>query len=138
MAYNLTVYVNGTVAESRILTLVGKQHSPTNKRTYTFDWNITDLDYGFYTITANITDQDPDLDGDPNNDNYVFGTPTMIRIPGDADGDGDVDSYDFYLFSGKYGLDTDDVGFDRHSDMDGDGDVDSYDFYVFSGKYGQP
>jgi len=137
MGYNLTVYVNGTVAESRILTLVGKQHSPTNKRTYTFDWDITGLDYGNYPITANITDQDPDLDDTPNNDNYVFGTPTTIRIPGDTDGDADVDSYDFYQFSGKYGLDKDDVGFDRYADIDGDADVDSYDFYLFSGKYGQ-
>jgi hypothetical protein len=137
MAYNLTIYVNGTIAESRVLTLVGKKHGAANKRTETFEWNITGLDYGTYPITANITDQDPDLDDDPNNDDYVFGTPTTIRIPGDTDGDADVDSYDFYQFSGKYGLDKDDMGFDRYADIDGDGDVDSYDFYLFSGKYGQ-
>jgi len=136
MLYNLTIYINETIAETRMLTLVGKMHSPDNKATYTFDWNITGLSWGVYYINACITEQDPDLDDNPNNDYYAFGTPTTIRIPGDTNGDGAVDSGDFYNFQGKYGYDTDDPGFDRFADIDGDGVVGSGDFYVFQGKYG--
>ena len=55
-------------------------------------------------------------------------------IPGDIDGDGDVDPDDFYLFSGAYGTSP---ASDPRCDLDGDGDVDPDDFYIFSGNYGK-
>jgi len=60
-----------------------------------------------------------------------------VTILGDIDGDGDVDSYDFYLFYGAYGTSVGDPAYIPEADLDDDGDVDSYDFYLFSGKYGQ-
>jgi hypothetical protein len=56
---------------------------------------------------------------------------------GDMDGDGDVDSFDFYIFSGAYGTSVGDPVYNPEADLDGDGDVDSYDFYIFSGNYGK-
>jgi len=56
---------------------------------------------------------------------------------GDIDDDGDVDSYDFYLFSGAYGTDVGDQYYIPDADFDNDGDVDSFDFYIFSGAYGK-
>jgi hypothetical protein len=136
MTYNLTIYVNGAVNEWRVLTLVGKQHSPDNKRTYTFDFNVTGASWGKYYMTANITDQDPALDANTGNDNYIFGTPTTVRIPGDTEGDADVDPDDFNLFAAKYGTNKDQTQYALEVDLDGDGDVDPDDFNKFTAKYG--
>jgi len=136
MSYKMTIYVGGTVNEWRVLTLVGKLHTPGNKRTYTFDWNVTGASWGKYSISANITDHDPALDADSGNDNYLFGTPTTVRITGDTDGDADVDPDDFNLFAAKYGTNKNQAQYWLETDMDGDGDVDPDDFNKFSAKYG--
>ena len=56
------------------------------------------------------------------------------RLPGDIDGDGDVDPDDFYIFAGAYGTSPPS---NPLCDLDGDGDVDPADFYIFSGNYGK-
>jgi hypothetical protein len=135
MSYTMTIYINGVAHESRVLTLVGKQHSPDNKRTYTFDFNVTGLSYGTYSISANITQQDPPLDADSTNDNFMFGSPTTVRIPGDTNGDANVNPTDWNLFAGLYGLTMDHPQFDIAVDLDADGDVDPDDFNKFTAKY---
>jgi len=60
----------------------------------------------------------------------------LDSLAGDLDRDGDVDSYDFYLFAGAYGSREGDDNFDMRADLDMDGKVDSYDFYLFAGNYG--
>ena len=134
MSYNMSVYVDQVRIGTEILTLVGKQHSPLNRRLYTFDWDYTGKAWGEYIVTANITDADP-LDNDSTNDDFVFGEPSTIRIPGDHDGNAKVEFADFIPFCGNYGDKTIDSG-NVASDIDGDGDVDFSDFIVFCGKYG--
>ena len=58
-------------------------------------------------------------------------------IPGDVDGDGDVDRYDFGSFAGAYGSIAGDSNYDIECDLDKDGDVDRYDFGTFAGNYGR-
>jgi hypothetical protein len=58
-------------------------------------------------------------------------------IPGDFDGDGDVDRYDFGTLAGAYGSKVGDSNWNAVCDLDGDGDVDRYDFGTFAGNYGQ-
>jgi hypothetical protein len=58
-------------------------------------------------------------------------------IPGDVDGDGDVDRYDFGSFAGAYGSSAGDSNYDIECDLDKDGDVDRYDFGTFAGNYGK-
>lgn len=50
------------------------------------------------------------------------------------DGDGDVDSDDFYLFAGAYGSSPPS---NPWCDLDGDDDVDPYDFNIISRNYGK-
>ncbi len=54
--------------------------------------------------------------------------------PGDVDGDGDVDVFDFGVFGGQFGS----TGLPPHQlgDLDGDGDVDVFDFGVFAQGFG--
>jgi len=102
----------------------------------TFTWNTTGVPYGNYTISAYAV---PILceETDRADNNYNMDDIVLVTIAGDLDGDGDVDSYDFYLFSAKYGSEEGDEFYHANWDFDGDGDVDSFDFYIFSGKYGQ-
>jgi hypothetical protein len=59
------------------------------------------------------------------------------RLPGDVDGDGDVDPYDFCIFSGAYGTRKGDPAYNPEADLDGDGNINSNDFYTFAEDYGK-
>jgi len=127
--FNVIAYANTTIIQTQTMTLTSG-----NSTTITFTWNTTGFAYGNYTISA-VTDIVP---GETfTADNNYFDDIVLVTIPGNMDGDGDVDSYDFYLFSGKYGSSIGDPTYIPEADIDGDGDVDSMDFYIFSGKYGQ-
>ncbi len=54
-------------------------------------------------------------------------------IPGDADGDGDVDLADFRPFKENFGIGTE----RSQGDFDGDGDVDLADFQLFKENFGR-
>jgi hypothetical protein len=54
------------------------------------------------------------------------------KIPGDIDGDIDVDGTDFWMFSGVY---PSDPALDPMCDLDRDGDIDGTDFWIFTGHY---
>jgi len=58
-------------------------------------------------------------------------------IPGDIDGDGDVDRYDYGLLAQAYGTSEGDPKYIPEADLDGDGDIDRYDFGIFAGNYGK-
>jgi len=60
-----------------------------------------------------------------------------VTIPGDIDGDGDIDFDDFIIFAGPYRTDEGDPTFDPRCDLDGDGDIDFDDFIIFAGNYGK-
>jgi PKD repeat protein len=57
-------------------------------------------------------------------------------IPGDIDGDGDVDAIDFGFFAFAYGSSVGDPRYVPEADLDGDGDIDAYDFGTFASNYG--
>jgi hypothetical protein len=68
--------------------------------------------------------------------------PARFAIPGDVDGDGDVDPFDFSEFRVAYGskglpqVPTPDPNHNYWADLDGDGDVDPFDFSTFRVNYG--
>jgi len=141
---NITVVVRneGTTTETFNVTaryfnrLIGTKEVTNLPRlkttTIMFTWNTTSVPTGFnYEISAKagpITGEIDILDN-----NFIDGT-VFVTILGDTDGDGDVDSDDFYIFSGAYGTSPPS---NPWCDLDNDGDVDPDDFYIFSGNYGK-
>jgi len=92
------------------------------------DLNIySDYTYYYYCFQPPMTEKHY-----PTRENGYFRT-----IPGDIDGDGDVDRYDFGIFAGAYGSSAGDPNYDGRCDFDSDGDVDRYDFGIFAGNYGR-
>jgi len=98
-----------------------------------FGWTPRFDQAGEYEVTFTVTDgTDSDsevvtitvLDKDPG------------RIPGDVDGDGDVDINDLYAVASAFGAVDGDAGYNPACDFDGDGDVDINDLYTCSSNFG--
>ncbi len=58
--------------------------------------------------------------------------PTMQTVPGDADGDGDVDAFDLGIWQTQFGM----TGDGLTADFDGDGDVDAFDLGLWQTNFG--
>ena len=57
-------------------------------------------------------------------------------VPGDFDGDGDVDFDDFFIFAAGFGLSRGMPGFDPRLDLNADGAVEFSDFFIFAENFG--
>jgi len=66
----------------------------------------------------------------------VDGT-VLVTLPGDIDGDRDVDIYDIVRMCNAYGTKKPDPDYDPACDIDGDGDVDIYDIVEAANQYGK-
>jgi len=111
--------------------------APGDTKTLTFIWDTTGISPGNagldYTISAKASVVPDETDTADNT--YVDGT-VRVKYPGDVDGDGDVDRYDYGTFSVAYGSQYGDPNYDWRCDFDGDGDIDRYDYGILAQNYG--
>jgi hypothetical protein len=132
---NLTVraYYENVIAAYEIGTQNVTNLTSGSQLNLTFSWNLTDVTWGLYTTKANVT-----LAGDINsaNNEFVYSNVT-IKIPGDIDGDGDVDWFDFGDFAAAYGSHYGQPRYNVESDLDKNDDVDWFDFGDFAAHYGK-
>ncbi len=70
-------------------------------------------------------------------DNWLMGDEVFVTLPGDADGDRDVDIFDIVRMAGAYGINMPDSRYDPNSDWEGDGDVDIFDIVTATTHYGE-
>jgi len=128
-AFDVTTYANTTVIQTKNITLTSG-----NSTTITFTWNTTSFAKGNYSVSANVTILPGETDTADNTlvDSWVF-----VTIPGDCDGDRDVDIYDIVCMAGIYGVSKPDPRYDPNCDIDGDGDIDIYDIVAAAGHYGE-
>lgn len=127
--FNVTAYVNAT----EIDTFTGITLTSGNSITKTFTWDTTFVK-GNYTLTAYATPVPGEIYTADNTliDGWVF-----VTIPGDVDGDRDVDIFDIILLAGIYGSTEHDPQFMANCDIDGDGDVDIFDIVAACSHYGE-
>jgi len=116
------------IAELQIFLLAGSE------QTFTFTWNTSKFAMGIYSIQALVW-----VDSDDANitNNILEFSAVLITIPGDVDGDRDVDIFDIVRMAGIYGVSKPDPGYDPNCDLDGDGDIDIYDIVAAAGHYGE-
>ncbi|UCD96472.1 MAG: hypothetical protein JSV35_08305 [Candidatus Bathyarchaeota archaeon] len=101
----------------------------------TVRWNTGGLSLGNYTITASIDPVSGEtdlLDNSLTVDHGVF-----VTIPGDVDGDIDVDIFDAVVLADAYGTEDGDAKYVANCDIDGDGDIDIFDVVIAMHNYGE-
>jgi parallel beta-helix repeat protein len=126
-AVNLILYADVIPIHMSNLTLpVG------TSATTTVSLNTSELAKGNYTITAAITAVPEEVDIV---DNALVDGWIMVTVPGDVDGDHDVDIFDIVRMVGDYGKPPPPLN-DPNCDIDGDGDVDIFDIVIAAGNYG--
>jgi len=103
------------------------------------------LDYGWTHLNLTVTGDFPTTLLDSAGTNMTIATANGYfsnKIPGDIDGDKDVDPFDFSEFRVAYGskgppqVPTPDLNYNLQADLDLDGDVDPFDFSTFRVNYG--
>jgi len=129
--FNVTVYANTTI----IATLTNISLTNGNSTTITSTWDTTGFAKGNYTITAYA---EPVPDETDTADNTLSAEKeACISIPGDVDGDFDVDLYDAVALLVHYGAKKGQPQYNTLYDIDGDGDIDLYDAVILLTHYGQ-
>ncbi len=126
--FNVTVYVNSTIIGTQNVTMPGRSEQPV-----LFMWNTTDFSVGSYNISAYAW---PVLGDNDTLDNAVTGIFVAVMIPGDVDGDNDVDIFDIVRMASVYGVKQPDPRYDPACDIDSDGDIDIFDLVIAAGNYG--
>jgi len=120
-AFNVVVYANSSEIFAKQAILASGEN-----RTITFEWDTAGFDYGRYIFAVNVDGYNRSIS------DWVF-----LTIPGDVDGDKDVDIYDIVRMSGVYGVAHPDPRFDPNSDWDNDGYIDIYDIVIAADNYGK-
>ncbi|MFQ6068518.1 MAG: CARDB domain-containing protein [Candidatus Bathyarchaeia archaeon] len=122
--FNVTVYANATAVGLQSTML-----SSGNLSSITFTWEAG-YRMGNYTISANATILSGETDTADNTftDDWVF-----VTIPGDIDGDRDVDIFDVVHMAKAYGTEKGTPRYKPVCDIDDDGDVDIFDLVSGAG-----
>jgi len=126
---NVTVYLNDDMFESLVSSVKGGESVVCD-----FAWNTSGFSKGNYTISAVVDIVPGETD---TADNTLVGGTLIVTIPGDVDGDFDVDLYDAVSLLTHYGAKEGDPSYDAICDIDGDGDIDLYDAVILLTHYGQ-
>lgn len=128
-AFNVTAYANTTVIQTKTVTLTSG-----NSTIVTFLWDTTIFAKGNCTIVAVAWPVADEIDTTDNTlvDGWVF-----VTIPGDVDGDCDVDICDIVRMAYVYSISQPDPRCDPNCDIDGDGDIDIFDIMIATANYGK-
>lgn len=127
--FDVTLFANSSVIGEMQVTLVYRE-----SKTLTFTWNTAGFVYGYYVISATAERVVGEYDVA---DNTLIDGNVLVTIPGDVDGDRDVDIFDIVMICGAYGTKQGDPGYIANCDIDDDGDVDIFDLVIAQGNYGQ-
>jgi len=128
--FNVTIYANTSVIQSLTDIVLASR----NSTTVTFTWNTTGFAIGNHTIWAYAW---PVSGETYTTDNTCLDSIVTVTIPGDVDGDFDVDLYDAVKLLARYGARIGDPQYDPVYDIDNDGRIFLYDAVILLSHYGQ-
>jgi hypothetical protein len=130
--FDVTAYANTTEIGTQTVTLTSG-----NSTTITFTWNTTGFAKGNYTISAYAWPLRDETDVSDNNCTNGW---TVVTIPGDVDGNFEVDIYDVtaicVCYDSKIGPPRDPIYY-PNCDLDGNGVIDIFDVTTACITYGQ-
>ncbi len=134
-SFNVSVFYDDTA----IILPDGKNHTTTtlpsgSSTALTIPWNTTDTSKGNYIIKAHITPLPGETD---TTDNTLTDGIITVSIPGDVDGDRDVDLYDVVKICTVYGSRSPYRPYKPNCDINCDGIINLYDVVIACIHYGQ-
>jgi hypothetical protein len=157
--YNATYYGTPTVTTTTVLVIMADRNSSITQASLssnTLTFNVSGYsglssktkvycgDRGeptaVYTVNGNVTwGYNASITMLTLNIAHESSTRTLIywKLPGDIDGDGDVDWFDFGDFALAFGNSVGNSNYNVQCDFDLDGDVDWFDFGIFAENYGR-
>lgn len=130
--FQITAKYNSTTIGTQTVTSLAKGATATR----TFNWNTTTTPTGNYIIKAEVTLVADELSTD--NNNLTDGTVQIkpSSIPGDINGDGQVNSTDLSLLSQAYGSIPGDPNWNPQADLDQNSIIDAEDIRILGKNYG--
>jgi hypothetical protein len=127
--FNVTAYANATLVGTQTVTLASAE-----KADLLFTSSTASMTKGKYTINATASP----VPGETNTtDNTLVDGQLTVAIPGDINGDGNVDIYDAILLAAAYGSTPGTPNWNPNADINGDGIVDIYDAIILAANFGQ-
>jgi hypothetical protein len=127
--FNVTLFVDSTVAQTRTLTLPSKDSA-----TVTFMWNTSGFAKGNYTIRAAAETIFAETD---TSDNTLNDGSAYVGVAGDVDGNHIVNMLDLYKIALRYGAVVGQPEYIPDYDVDNNGIVNMLDLYVAAVHFGQ-
>ncbi|UCD95841.1 MAG: hypothetical protein JSV35_04860, partial [Candidatus Bathyarchaeota archaeon] len=125
---NITLYANGTEIQTRNITIGSLE-----TQNMSFTWNTTGFLKGNYLMNVTVTPVIGETDIADND----LQTWILLTLPGDVDGDKDVDIFDIVLIVHVYGSQEGQPAYNPDCDFDADGDVDIFDVIIAASNYGK-
>ena len=126
--FNITIYANTSIIQTLQLYLLSG-----NTSTRTITWNTTGWTKGAYTLKATVTTIPAETDTADNT--FTYGI-VKVTVPGDVDGDRDIDIYDIVKIASAYGAKIGESRYNANSDIDGNGEINIYDVVTATSRYG--
>jgi hypothetical protein len=126
---NVVMYLNDGVFDSLFSSVKGGEYAFCS-----FVLNTSGLSKGNYTISAVVNAVPGETEMA---DNALVGITMTVTIPGDVDGDCDVDIYDVVKITAIYWSHVGDPEYRCNSDIDGSGIIDIYDVVKCTSHYGE-
>jgi hypothetical protein len=127
--FNLTVYANTTCIKTGNVT-IGSRDSTV----IIFDWDTSGFAKGNYVLSAYASPVQKEIDVDDNN---FTGNWFILTIPGDVDGNFEVDIFDITAICVCYNSEIGNPLYYANCDIDGNGIIDIYDVTTACITYGQ-
>ncbi len=125
--FNITVYANTTEIGTREVTLAEGANT-----TLIFNWNLTGVTEGNFTIRAEATVLYGETD---TADNTLTDGTVKIKHPGDANDDDILNAYDLGILAKAWGTSVGDELYDPRADFNGDGTIDTLDHDILKAHW---
>ena len=125
--FNLSIHVHNMTIEQTIVL------PPRNSTTFTCTWNTTGCLKASYPLAVFACP----VSGETFVANNLFTCELCITIPGDVNGNREVNIFDMVLMAGAYSTKPPNPNYVPNCDIVGDGDIDIFDIVIAAGNYGE-
>jgi parallel beta-helix repeat protein len=125
---NITVFANTTLVATQTINLT------IGTTALSVPWNATDFTRGNYTISAYASPVPGETETGDNS--FAYGAVITVTVPGDTDGNRQVDIYDIVRLTCAYGAKRGEPRFNPNCAIDGNDEINIYDVVIATSRYG--